>query len=239
MPRVRRPVGALDVDGYAASVASSVGVDAGGFPIDRSGFPVPYCDSGTRYAVQVTAIAPTTLIQPSSVVITACFGARTTRARHAFRTMLRGATIATRPSQTAPVAGAKLCARHQLRLSYSQQEVSGSILGGYIFTNVSRATCRLGGYPRLALLTAAGKAVGDVDFRHEGHVETLYLRPQSSVGTTTQAFLNPDLEERAHVTSERIQLPGTGKPFTARLLRGGFDIYGRSPTVDVSPLEGD
>lgn len=239
MPRGHRPVGHLNVDGYHAAVASSVGVDAGGFPTDRSGLPVPYCDSGTRYAVQVTGTAPTTLVQPSGFVITGCFGAHTGRARQAFGTMLRGATIATRPSQTAPVPGATPCTHNHLRLTYFQQGASSSIIASYTFTNVGRATCRLVGYPRLVLLTAAGNTVGHLTFRHQGRAAALYLRPKSSLAATTQTFLNPDLHETTHVTTERIQLPGIAQPFTKRLAPGGLVIYGKSATIDVSPLQGD
>lgn len=237
--RQRRPAGHLRIDGYPTRVTSSVGFDAGGFPTDRHGFPVPYCRVGTHHAVELTGTAPTTRIQPSAFVITACFGTHARRDRHAFDSMLGSATITTRPSQTAPVPNVPPCTRDDLRLAYSQQGVSVSILGSYQYTNVGRATCRVGGYPRLVLQTASGHLVGKVDVRHVGRVHTLYLRPTASVGATTQAYLDPDLRRRIHVTVERVWLPGVAKPFTHRFPRPGLVLYGDAPTIDVSPLEGD
>lgn len=89
--RHQRPVGRLHIAGYPAHRASSVGVDASGFPIDRQGFPVPYCTAGTHQAVEVTATAPTTRTQPSGFVITACFGTHTHRQYQAFDNMLSSA----------------------------------------------------------------------------------------------------------------------------------------------------
>lgn len=236
--RHQRPVGRLRIGGYHARVVSSVSVDASGFPTDRHGFPVPYCTAGTHRAVEVTATAPTTRTQPSGFVITACFGTHTHRQREAFDTMLRSAKLATRLSQSAHVPGAPRCTRDDLRLDYSQQGVSVSILGSFTFTNTAAVTCRVGGYPRLLLLIASGRPVQHITIRKVGRAVPLYLRPGTSVTATTQTFLNPDLHRRTEVTAEQLRLPGVAQPFTQHLPHGGILIYGRSPTVALSPLQG-
>ena len=228
----------LDTDGYHAEVDASVS-DAMGFPTDSTGLPVPFCSAHTDYAVQVTARAPNTTVQPSTVVITACFGTHTSLARDELRTMLQTATIRTRPSQTAPVAGAATCTRDGLRMSYTAQGASQSIVASYAFKNVGRATCRLGGYPRLVLLTSGGDIVDNVAYQRFGHAPELFLHPGQSVDATTQAFLNNDLPVRTRATVEQVYLPGVRQPFTQRLPRGGFPIFDGGLTIDASPLQGD
>jgi hypothetical protein len=228
----------LTVGGYHAQVDASVN-DSGGYPVDSSGLPVPYCSAHTHHAVQVTALAPNTAVQPSTVVITACFGTHTSLAQRQFRTMLQTTTITTRPSETAPVPGAHECTRNDLRLSYSEQGANQSILATYSFTNRANTTCSLHGYPRLVLITSAGSIAEHIDYRRQGHPHQLFLRPGQSVSATTQTFLNSDLAARAHATVELINLPGVHEPFRQPLDRGGIPIFHNGPTVDVSPLSGD
>jgi hypothetical protein len=228
----------LDIDGYHAELDASVS-DALGFPVDSTGFPVPFCSAHTNNAVQITARAPSTAIQPSIVVITACFGTETSLAQREVRTMLQTASITTRPSQTAPVAGAARCTRDQLRMSYNAQGASQSIVATYTFTNVGKATCRLRGYPRLVLLISDGSTADNVHNRRQGHRVELFVRPGQSVNASTQAFLNYDLPVRTYTTIEQVYLPGVQEPFTQRLDHRGLPIFDSGLTVDVSPLQGD
>lgn len=227
----------LDIDGYRAQVDASAS-DATGFPADSEGFPVPWCSLDSDYAVQVTATARTTAIQPSSVMVTACFGTQTGPARRAFRAMLGTATITTRPSQTAPVAGAPRCTHDDLRLHYNQQGSNQSVIASYAFTNRGRVTCQVGGYPRLVLRTARGGTTGNIRFRHVGGVHELFLRSGSSVEMTTQAFSHSDAPVRTYATTEWIYLPGIPEPFVQRFPRGAFPILSTAQ-IDVSPLNGD
>lgn len=228
----------LTIDGYRAQVDASV-KDSGGYPVDSSGLPVPYCSAHTHHAVEVTALAPSTNVQPSAVVITACFGTRTALARREFETMLHTATITTRSSETAPAAGAHECTRDDLRLGYDEQGANQSILATYTFTNLTSTTCSLRGYPHLVLITSEDSTAEHIHYRRQGRPVRLFLRPRESVRSFSQAYLDYDLRVRAHAALELIYLPGASAPFRQRLDGGGIPIFRDGPTIDVSPFRGD
>ena len=146
--------------------------------------------------------------------------------------MLKTISVRTRPSESAPVAGAEPCTQRALHVAYVNERGPGySQTFAYHFTvtNTARRTCTVRGYPGIHFALADGEQlpVHDQDARpHEGPSRMLYLRPGSSATAVVVVYDCQSPAPYVLPATAVIRLRGLTRPFTVRVPTVGTDDIG-------------